>query len=456
MKRPMSCCAWRMPLSSSARVRRRGIASTVRASSQRSEASRKYSRNTVAEAETVNDSICPSAARVMLRPSVASVSREGIGGAAGGRRRGAGARHRQRRRGRKRGAAQPLRRLEQLVDGAGGARPPLRGRRSQQRREQHDHRQHGADHQRGAGELGHAVAPQPAHRRGEHEGERERDHDRQHQRLGVLEQEDDRDGEQAAADPARPRLHRRLRVIAHPRPPRRSYATSIAKTASIARSLERASIAAGGACRGLIRGRSALRADCSPLLGPGSHRRTRFVRCAHCAQTAAMSQTTKRAARAEPGPALLLAPEIAPARHRLPRGTSGEARANGEAARQSPDATAKARAGSSWRASEAPRSAGLVARARSAHRPSDSSPLSERSERSERSEFGDGAASPSIAGQSALRADRLREAPRTARTRLCRSDTTASVNHGLPARAFAALNHALPACAFADLRDVRR
>src|SRR6185436_16262295 len=32
---------------------------------------------------------------------------------------------------------------------------------------------------------------------------------------------------------------------------------------------------------------------------------------------------TKRAARAEPGPALLLAPEIAPAGHRLPRGRWG-------------------------------------------------------------------------------------------------------------------------------------
>ena len=84
--------------------------------------------------------------------------------------------------------------------------------------------------------------------------------------------------------------------------------------------------------------------------------------------------------------------------------------------------SAKACAVSPWCASEAPRSAGLVARARSAHRSSDSSRLFERSERSERSEFRDGAAGPSIAGKSALRADRFREAPWTDRTRLCRSE----------------------------------
>ena len=60
-------------------------------------------------------------------------------------------------------------------------------------------------------------------------------------------------------------------------------------------------------------------------------------------------------------------------------------------------------------------------RARSAHAPSDSPRLSERSERSERSEFGDGAARPSIAGQSARSADRSSEAAQTDRTRLCRS-----------------------------------
>ncbi len=51
----------------------------------------------------------------------------------------------------------------------------------------------------------------------------------------------------------------------------------------------------------------------------------------------------------------------------------------------------------------------------------DSSRMSERSERSERSEFCDGATRPSIAGKSARSADRSSEAPRPARTRLCRA-----------------------------------
>jgi hypothetical protein len=52
---------------------------------------------------------------------------------------------------------------------------------------------------------------------------------------------------------------------------------------------------------------------------------------------------------------------------------------------------------------------------------SDSSTLSERSDRRERSEFGDGAARPSIAGESARSADRRGEAPQPARACLCRA-----------------------------------
>ncbi len=51
----------------------------------------------------------------------------------------------------------------------------------------------------------------------------------------------------------------------------------------------------------------------------------------------------------------------------------------------------------------------------------DSSRMSERSERSERSEFCDGATRPSIAGEAARSADRSSEAPRPARTCLCRA-----------------------------------
>jgi len=69
--------------------------------------------------------------------------------------------------------------------------------------------------------------------------------------------------------------------------------------------------------------RSALRADCTTLLGSGSRRRTHYASCARSVQTTAASQIS---------------------------------------------GSAKARAGSRRRASAQPRSAGLVARARSALR----------------------------------------------------------------------------------------
>jgi hypothetical protein len=47
------------------------------------------------------------------------------------------------------------------------------------------------------------------------------------------------------------------------------------------------------------------RGDFSALLGLGVSRRTRYAACGRCAQTAARSQFTKRAARATPSPALL-------------------------------------------------------------------------------------------------------------------------------------------------------
>ena len=66
-----------------------------------------------------------------------------------------------------------------------------------------------------------------------------------------------------------------------------------------------------GLCgRGLRRElkRSALRADCSVLLDLRAHGKTRYAGCARCAQTLAVSQFTKRAARAALKPALLGAP----------------------------------------------------------------------------------------------------------------------------------------------------
>ena len=48
--------------------------------------------------------------------------------------------------------------------------------------------------------------------------------------------------------------------------------------------------------------RSALRSDCTALLGPGSRRRTHCAHCVRCAQTAAASQLTKRAGARRPRP----------------------------------------------------------------------------------------------------------------------------------------------------------
>jgi hypothetical protein len=67
-------------------------------------------------------------------------------------------------------------------------------------------------------------------------------------------------------------------------------------------------------------------------------------------------------ARADPGPALLFAPEIAPAGYRLPRGTGGGGR------REQPPPAAKGCPGGARRACEAPSSTGFMARARSAPR----------------------------------------------------------------------------------------
>jgi hypothetical protein len=62
-----------------------------------------------------------------------------------------------------------------------------------------------------------------------------------------------------------------------------------------------------GRCASLER--SALRTDCPAILGLVARRRTRFAHFVRCAQTAATSQSTKRAARAATSPAILGAPE---------------------------------------------------------------------------------------------------------------------------------------------------
>jgi len=106
------------------------------------------------------------------------------------------------------------------------------------------------------------------------------------------------------------------------------------------------------------------------------------LRAARCAQTDAASMRTKRAARADPGAALLAAAEIAPAGCRLSRGRGRACfRPN------TPSAATKTGLGRSRCACEAPRSAGPMASARSAPRALTSSRLFERSERSSRSEL---------------------------------------------------------------------
>ncbi len=173
-------------------------------------------------------------------------------------------------------------------------------------------------------------------------------------------------------------------------------------------------------------------ADCTALLGLAARRQTRFVRCAHYAQTSGDKSVHERAARGAASPALLVAPEIAPAGYRLPRchrwGLSRRARtpsANATALASpanTTNASTKARPGRPEGASEALRSAGLVARARSALRGLTCRHLFERSERSERSEFGDGPRDRAPEGSRRYPADRRSEALRPAWVRLCRTN----------------------------------
>jgi hypothetical protein len=78
-------------------------------------------------------------------------------------------------------------------------------------------------------------------------------------------------------------------------------------------------VAAGGARRRLMLWRSALRSDCTAVLGPRSRRKTHCAHCVRSVQTTAASQMWMRAARADLRPALLVATQIAATGHRLPR-----------------------------------------------------------------------------------------------------------------------------------------
>ncbi len=170
--------------------------------------------------------------------------------------------------------------------------------------------------------------------------------------------------------------------------------------------------------------RSPRSGDSPALLDPRSHRETRFVRCAHCAQTVAMSQMTKRAqARADPGPALLgAAAGAAPAAHpHLCVNRSGVF---------SGGCTtwffAKPWAGGRACASAAPRSAGARGLRIAARRGVERSLSEHRAQaacaagcRPCEGEFCARPRAPSTAGQSARSDDRRSEARPATRPRLC-------------------------------------
>ena len=203
-------------------------------------------------------------------------------------------------------------------------------------------------------------------------------------------------------------------------------------------------VAPGSIRRGLMLWRSALRADCAAVLGAGSRRTTRCANCVRSARTGGASQTTRRAARADPAPAFLAAREIAPAGCRLPRRHRGGVRtwpaSNGALNWQSlglvrapsckriapalcvrkapPDRQgAPGQAAARLRGAEERRARG---RARQRASSSDSARLSERSERSERSELRD------------RPWDRVPQGSRRA------APTASPKRCGLPGRAFAA------------------
>jgi hypothetical protein len=147
-------------------------------------------------------------------------------------------------------------------------------------------------------------------------------------------------------------------------------------------------------------------------------RPTHFAHSVRYVQTTAASQLTKRAARADLEPALLVTPQIAPAGCRLPRGQRLALFVTKR------DVSAKACPGRLRSACEAPSSTGLVARARSALRQLTCRRLFEHSERSERRELGDG------------------PRDRAAQGSLSEAKTAEPKRSSLPGRAFAA-----PSCA---------
>ena len=178
--------------------------------------------------------------------------------------------------------------------------------------------------------------------------------------------------------------------------------------------------AAGAAWAEARRWRSPLRGDCAALLGTGSRRPTRFVRCAHCTPTSgAESDNEARCARR---------PRSCAARRHPLASAQALPAALGQRGCSSTELPLLwqrgARTGCGVRG-KAPESAGRVARACSAPRDLTCRRLFERSERSERSELGGRATRPSIAGKSPLAATALRRTPQPARAHLCLAQLSA-------------------------------
>ena len=159
-------------------------------------------------------------------------------------------------------------------------------------------------------------------------------------------------------------------------------------------------------------------ADSPAMLGLVACRITRYVRCAHCAQTDAASLMTKRAARAATRPALLGAADT---RRRLPARAFAETRGASRAHHERL-VSRQAVPGGGDVGSDEQRRAGIGAHAVRASS-SDSPHLSERSERSERSELC--GATPARAAQCSRRAAPTASAFASARHRLPRRSAPA-------------------------------
>ena len=116
-------------------------------------------------------------------------------------------------------AADAVQRIDELTHRVRRAVPPLGGRVGQGRAEQHQHGERCGDHHTGAHRFRDARRAQASHRLGQHQREHRGNHHRQQQGPRGDHQEDDRNAEQAEADPRREpgRRHRPRRRLARGR-----------------------------------------------------------------------------------------------------------------------------------------------------------------------------------------------------------------------------------------------